>query len=244
LTSPRNLHNEKIGATYTALADTNVLTDTFQHGAIQRELFAQVMTVELERLAGRDSPAVLDAGCGTGAWIETLRALASTRLPAVTLYGFDLTPAMIDIAEKRLSATSESVHLSVGDVLDDEAYSLRPGGRYDLIYAYDVVQQLPRGDQVRVIETFLRHLSPGGSLVVFDHEAHSVYGVLMGTGKKLTRLGLPVLPSYYLTARYPKLARIENALSKRPGTEATIIPASNRRKRALVVRVPSADRNG
>ena len=107
-----------------------------------------------------------------------------------------------------------------------------------------MVQQLPRGDQLGVIETFLRHLAPGGSLVVFDHEAHSLYGFLMGTGKKLTRLGLPVLPSYYLTARYPKLARIRSTLSKRPGMEATIIPASNRRKRALVVRSPSAVRDG
>lgn len=73
--------------------------------------------------------------------------------------------------------------------------------------------------------------------MIFDHDAHSLYGFLMAAAKKITRLGIPLLPSYYLAARYPKLAQIRASLAARPGFEATIVPAADRRKRALIVNV-------
>jgi hypothetical protein len=100
---------------------------------------------------------------------------------------------MIRIAEKRLSKQPNRVILGVGDVLDDDAYSLHPGGTYELVYSYDVVQQLPRTEQVEAVETLLRHVAPGSRLVIFDHDAHSLYGFLMAAAKKITRLGIPLL---------------------------------------------------
>jgi SAM-dependent methyltransferase len=235
--SRRNRRNARIESTYEDLANTGVITEDFQHGKLERELFAKVMAIEIRRLASDGNPAILEAGCGAGAWIETLHGLALERLVTARWYGFDLTPGMVRLAEQRLAIMSDSVSFSVGDVLDDDAYLHHPGGNYDLLYAYDVVQQLARTDQMEAVETLLRHVAPGGTLVVFDHDADSLYGVLMAVAKRLTRLGLPVLPAYYLTARYPKLARIRASLAGRPGVDATIVYAADRRKRALVVRV-------
>ena len=236
----RNRRNARIETTYEELADTGVITEDFQHGKLERELFANVMGIELGRLASDRNPAILEAGCGAGAWIETLNALALGRLETARWYGFDLTPGMVRLAEQRLARMSDTVSFSVGDVLDDDAYLRHPGGNYDLLYAYDVVQQLARSDQMEAVETLLRHVAPGGTLVVFDHDADSLYGILMAVAKRLTRLGLPVLPAYYLTARYPKLGRVRASLAARPGVEATIVYAADRRKRALIVRVSPA----
>lgn len=237
MTSRRQERNEQVRATYEKLAQTGVITDEFEHGGMQIGLFVLVMEDELRRMAVRENPAILDAGCGGGAWIETLSVLADARLPHASWYGFDLAPAMIRVAEKRLSDKLDRIRLGIGDVLDDTAYDLRHGGTYELVYAYDVVQQLPRTEQAAAVETLLRHVAPGGSLVVFDHDAHSLYGFLMAAAKKLTRLGIPLLPSYYTAARYPKLAQIRASLAARPRLEATIVRAADRRKRALIVHV-------
>jgi SAM-dependent methyltransferase len=235
--SSRGRRNQKVSAAYERLVEAGVFTTEFEHAAVQRELFFRVMSVEVERLADRSDAAILEVGCGAGAWIEELSRIASGRIPSVRWFGFDLTPAMVSVAAQRLSGVVDGVVLAAGDVLDADSYNLRPGGRYELIYAYDVVQQLPRRDQSEAIETLLWHVAPGGTLVIFDHEAHSVYGVLMDARKRLSRLGVPLVPSYYLTVRYPRLERIRRFLARRDGIEAQIVTASDRRKRALIVRL-------
>jgi hypothetical protein len=61
MTSRWHRRNEDVGATHEKVAEAGVITDEFQHGEIQRRLFAVVMGDEIERIAGYENPAILEA---------------------------------------------------------------------------------------------------------------------------------------------------------------------------------------
>ncbi len=178
---------------------------------------------------------VLEAGCGTGVWLEQVARLAAP-LGGARLQGFDLSADMAGAAAVRLERAGVSASVWQGDVLDDAAYGDGPAGLHDLLFAYDVVQQLPADVQAEAVSTMLRHVAPGGHLVVFDHDRRSRYGRVMGAKKWLRRyLGVPLVPRFYIHARYPELERIRRGL-ERDGHSATVVVEREARKRALVVR--------
>lgn len=182
-------------------------------------------------------PRVLECGCGTGVWLAT--AAHVFRQSGARLSGFDLSPAMTDVARNRLAGVSPPVEIRVGDLLDDAAYTTGSTDRYDLVFAYDVVQQLPRDLQWSAVAAMLRHVEPGGWLVVFDNDAKSRLGRTMGLKKWLRRyLRIPLVPRFYIHARYPDLKATQRRAERASDGRAEILAAPGLRKRALVLRVP------
>ncbi len=182
---------------------------------------------------------ILDCGCGAGAWLDFMRSQLSGRVAAPPrYYGFDLTAEMVDIARSRLPDLPPS-QLRQGDILNPESYSFdHEEPKFDLIFCYDVVQQLPRELQLSACETMAAHLADGGVAVIFDRERNSLFGRAMGGVKFLRQyLGLPLVPAYYTAARYPPLNRIARALEQR-GYQTGVKAASNGRRRAITVRKP------
>ena len=150
------------------------------------------------------------AAAAPGQWLEfVIDILSGLKSLAVQGYGFDLTPEMVELARIRLSgrSTCSSADLRQGDILGDSAYIFDNGPpTFDLVIAYDVIQQLPRELQTEACRATLRHLAPGGIAIVFDHERASFYGVMMGAKKLATRyLSIPLVPAFYCNARYPML---------------------------------------
>jgi ubiquinone/menaquinone biosynthesis C-methylase UbiE len=111
---------------------------------------------EMIRLAGDVTGLeILDAGCGSGALTEALRAKDAV------VSGFDLSPAMVDLARQRLG---EDADVRVADLgaplpyLDD---------RFDLVVASLSLHYVE--DWASALAELRRVLKPGGTLHFVEH---------------------------------------------------------------------------
>jgi 2-polyprenyl-3-methyl-5-hydroxy-6-metoxy-1,4-benzoquinol methylase len=211
----------------------------FEHAPELKEFFQQCMREVYEQVNTAEGISILDCGCGPGAWLAVVSQMKGLVDSSDTdFFGFDLTPEMVDLARQKLAGRVPPSHLKKGDILSEDAYAFtEPGQTYNVIYAYDVVQQLPRKLQFAACETMLRHLSPGGFVVIFDHERASAHGCKMGFKKFVTKyLRIALLPRYYCNARYPALTQFARKLSASGHFATEIKMGPNRKKRALIIR--------
>lgn len=108
---------------------------------------------EILRLAGDvDGLRVLDAGCGHGPLMEGLRA------GGAQVSGFDLSPAMVALAHKRLGADAD---IRVGDLSDPLPY---PDNEFDLVTCSLALHYVENWS--RPLAEFHRVLRAGGRLVI------------------------------------------------------------------------------
>jgi len=179
---------------------------------------------------------ILECGCGNGGWLALLAQVLPDALDH-SFYGFDISTEMVTLARTRLRDLVPGARIQVGSVLMDDAYEFDGSdGSFDLIFAYDLVQQIPRSLQASACEAMVQRLSSKGSLIIFDHERFSLHGARMGFKKLVTRItGLPLVPRYFCEARYPSLESLKRrmvALGRTVETRrSTLSP-----KMALVVR--------
>jgi SAM-dependent methyltransferase len=194
------------------MVERGLYSTRFRHAEADRAFVAATLSPLLEGMpAGRS---VLEVGCGVGEWLALVGSLQRDRdRPAAERYGFDLSPAMIEIALEYLAGDVPADHLAVADLLEPEAYRFPDAPPVGLVYAYDVVQQLPPRMQRDGVRAMYRGLDRGGVLVVFDQDARHPAGRRMALKKLVTRwLRLPLVPRFYLLARYPDPAAIVAAL--------------------------------
>jgi SAM-dependent methyltransferase len=220
---------QKIVAGFSAVADT-VYGPGYRHPPESHAFFGTVLRAALSQFAVPPPIRVLEIGCGNGYWLRAVAQAAEMGL-AVDLHGADVTPALIGLAREALRDLAPAPILSVGDVL-------RGGieGRYHLCYVYDVVQQIDRRDHGLIFSRARSLLEEGGVFVVFDRDPWSRYGVAMGLRKALTRrLGLRLVPDFYLLARYPSFRRLAR-LARRAGFEV-VHDLRGASRRALVLKV-------
>jgi len=222
---------------YGQLVAGGVYDSGFRHEDWARAFFAEVMAPPLAGELVRPAR-ILECGCGTGFWLAEVAAMTAAK-PRL-LDGFDLSADMITEARQRLDLADIDAELRVGDVLDGAAYNGQGGHEYEVVFAYDVVQQLPRAMQPRAVAEMYRHVAPGGWLVIFDHDAGSRYGRVMGTKKLLRRyLGLPLVPHHYIHSAYPHLGRLRADLIRAGGRDVAIRVEGEGRHRALLARRPA-----
>jgi SAM-dependent methyltransferase len=220
-----------------SLVANGVYHTGFRHAAELESFFRTSMGCAIEYVSDTNDAAVLECGCGAGVWLDTLGEIDKP-WKTVRYYGFDLTPEMVDVARQRLTGRMEPLHLKPGDVMDDASYLFgEADSGYQVVFAFDLVQQLPRKLQLEACRKMLSHVEPGGCLVVFDHERWSLHGIRMGLRKFVTRyLRIRLVPDFYCNARYPSLAGIANALSRESDVEAAVTVSEEVAKRALIVR--------
>ena len=224
---------------YQGLIGGGVYSNSSRHGSPDRKFFAEVLTPIVDALPARPV-AILECGCGSGEWLDEAGRLATAgHATAVELAGFDITPGMVDLARERLRDRVAEDRLLVGDVLDPEVYE-RLGGTFDLVFAFDVVQQMPRSAQSGAVERMLSAVRAGGVLVVFDHDRDSPYGRRMGMKKWLTRhLHVPLVPRWYIYAAYPPLGRYAADMAGRRDLAVHVATRPYWPRRALIVGLPS-----
>jgi SAM-dependent methyltransferase len=202
------------------MIDQGVYSADFSH-SIEAKLFFEDSVRYISTLIDTSKEiSVLDCGCGTGFWLDVFcQAMGSMGPTEVQCYGFDLTPGMIDIARKKLARSAPPSHLHQGDILEDESYTFDAAGQtFDLIYAYDVIQQLPRSLQWSACQAMLCRLAPRGIIAIFDHDRFSTYGLKMGFKKFLTKyLQMRLVPSFYCNARYPSVAKLRRLVKAAEG---------------------------
>ena len=113
---------------------------------------------------------VLEVGCGRGVGVEVLL----DRLDAEHVVAFDLDPAMIDKAARRLHRRP-MVELSVGDACEIE----QPDASIDTVAEFGVIHHVP--DWRRALAEIVRVLRPGGLLLFEDVPRHTLDSWLFRT---------------------------------------------------------------
>jgi 2-polyprenyl-3-methyl-5-hydroxy-6-metoxy-1,4-benzoquinol methylase len=117
------------------------------------------MFKSFERVLGPCLPAdtsalILDAGCGEGALLEFLRHKGYRNL-----FGFDISPENVDWCHK---LGFESVCKL--DLTKPDCY---PGpSQYDVIFAIDVLEHIPKQAAAGFLERLRESLRPGGHLIL------------------------------------------------------------------------------
>ena len=230
----------QVGA-FAALVEDGTYSENFDHAPRAQEFFNGVMSQVMNELADTRQLRVLDCGCGNGAWLDFL---VNTVSPGAgeTVFGYDLTPEMVDVARRRLSVSVPPENFQVGNILESESYCFDgSGGLYELIITYDVVQQLPRKLQFEACNSILQHLRPGGTAVIFDNDCKSAFGRRMGRRKFFTRyFGMKLVPQYYCNAHYPPLAKFAEQIAKKTNYTTEVLVSGNGMKRALIIRYRSS----
>ena len=110
---------------------------------------------------------VLDVGCGAGAVLAVLRD------HGVACRGLEVNPGAIEFCRRM------GLDVRRGELEDEEDQS------YDVITMFDVIEHL--ADPVAVLRTAVHKLKPGGYLIAFTPNIHSVAYELMG-GRQNTLL--------------------------------------------------------
>jgi SAM-dependent methyltransferase len=220
---------------YEGLIRSGTFTAASTHSVPDRRMVAEILGELLAKRTGAPLR-VLDAGCGPGEWLLAIDELARGEgIDDVRLSGFDVVPGMVELARARLGGAGRSADVRVGDILDRATYGAADEGGWDLIFTFDVVQQLPRDVQFRAVESLVSALRPGGVLAMFDHDRETASGRKMGLKKWLTRHGpYPFVPRWYIHAAYPRLERFARRLAA-PGRRGETRGGSGTPRRALIV---------
>ncbi len=106
-----------------------------------------------------ETPAVVDFGCGPGLFLQAV----SRRIPAASLTGYDLTPAMIEYARgldyEGAPPTLEVADLTAGRIPLADA-SVHLGAMTAVLHVFD--------DPFAFLAEVRRALAPGGVFVLYD----------------------------------------------------------------------------
>ena len=109
----------------------------------------------LAEVEGLRPESLLDVGCGTGALLEAFAAAC----PGTKLYGIDLSPQMIAVAQRRLGQTA------VVTVADAETLPL-PDDAADTVTCDDTIHHYPNPAAAQ--RELRRVMRPGGSLILAE----------------------------------------------------------------------------
>lgn len=119
----------------------------------------------LERLGGRvDGGRVLEVGCGRGVGTQ----LIIEHFGAASVDAFDIDPAMVRRAARRLTHLGDRVRLSVGDVTSIDAGD----DAYDTVFDFGIIHHVPVWrDAVAEVARVLR---PGGRFFFEEVTKHAL----------------------------------------------------------------------
>ena len=106
---------------------------------------------------------VLEVGCGRGVGIEVLL----DRLGARQVTAFDLDPAMVESAQRRLrSRLGDAVRLSIGDATQ----IAHPAASFDAVVDFGIIHHVQEWQQA--VAEIARVLRPGGRLLFEEVPGH------------------------------------------------------------------------
>lgn len=229
---------ERQRRTFDSLVESGTYSAGFDHAPKAKSFASSVLAAVDARLPRRAPLTVLDCGCGTGAWLSFLHGwLTEAGRPDIRLCGFDLSQRMIDVAREKLQTLAATADLRTGDVLERQSYAFEGvSAGFDLIFTYDVVQQVPRQRQAEACRMIVAALAPAGLALIFDNDSATRFGRRMALRKMLTRYcGLRLVPRYYCNASYPPLAQIQQGFDSGRLTRARIMVRADGVKRAMIV---------
>lgn len=118
----------------------------------------------LDGLAPPSAGTVLEIGCGTGRNL----VLAARRYPDVRLFGFDISPAMLETAARSIerAGLTRRITLAQADAAHFRAADMFETAQFDRVFVSYALSMIPpwREALLRAWE----HVAPGGSLHIVD----------------------------------------------------------------------------
>ncbi len=107
-----------------------------------------------------DKSLIVDVGCGPGLLLRDLRQ----RYPHTTLFGYDITPAMIEYARNEVSFEGEHATFAVGDITSESLS--QSDESVDLLVMVAVLHVL--AEPLSVMKELKRVIKPGGTFLLHD----------------------------------------------------------------------------
>jgi ubiquinone/menaquinone biosynthesis C-methylase UbiE len=123
-------------------------------GGQKHDAFRQ-RTVQMAGLCGDEE--VLDAGCGTG--LTTLRI--AEQYPGCNVYGIDLSPKMIEVAQKDAAKRGLAIELRTGSITDLPYHD----GTFDVVLTSIMFHHLDTAEKRQALAGIARVLKTGGLYV-------------------------------------------------------------------------------
>jgi len=116
----------------------------------------------LQRAIRRLHPrSVLDAGCGSGVYIEAMLHAN----PAVVVDGVDIATDVVDAAWARLATRGLTARASI-TAADLRQWQPSPNTTYGLVTLLNNVYYFPRGERIALYRHLGEFLTPGGELLI------------------------------------------------------------------------------
>ena len=106
-----------------------------------------------------EQPVVIDVGCGPGLFLRDV----GERFPKATLYGYDLTPAMVEYANNATYTGAKPV-----TTIHNIATTPIPLADHSVHLVAITATLHVLDDPLAVLAEFRRLLAPGGSLLLYD----------------------------------------------------------------------------
>jgi SAM-dependent methyltransferase len=131
-----------------------------------RRLRCAVVAEAMERFAAGRALRVLDAGCGDGAFAESI----ARRHPAWTVVGADVGDELLERGRRGAARNVEFVHADLTEDLGTDVY--------DAVAAIECLEEIP--DDTQALRRMIAALRPGGLLVAHVPE-HDWTPVLHGS---------------------------------------------------------------
>lgn len=112
---------------------------------------------------------ILDAGCGSGSVTKVLYHLAQQqRLTNIAFYGFDLTPAMLDLFRAWIADMgAQDIHLQQADALAIKNTLPNDWKDYDLIVSSAMLEYIPQEKLSQALSDLKGLLNKNGRLLLF-----------------------------------------------------------------------------
>lgn len=166
---PKDIKKKQIE--YWSQAD-NYIYNLYNTKKAAKYLLNQMLDSVLCHTSVKKTSKILEIGCAAGTQI-----IAMGERGYQNLYGLDLSPEAIDLAENNAKSKNISVSFKVGDAVD---MSFFPDNYFDVIFSSGVMEHIP--ELLRAIKEQYRILSPNGILYV---QVPNSYCPWYSTGKAL-----------------------------------------------------------
>jgi S-adenosylmethionine-diacylgycerolhomoserine-N-methlytransferase len=181
-----------------------------------------------DMLAGLDVPrggTILEVGCGTGRNL----ILAARRYPHARLYGFDVSPAMLETAAASIAKAglSDRITLAQGDASNFTGFALFGVSSFDRVFISYALSMIPPWREA-VARAFAA-IVPGGSLHIVDFGEQSRL-------PRAFRKGLRAWLKKFSVYPREDLERELEALAQRSGAKLTLTRPFRDYARSAVVR--------
>lgn len=136
-----------------------VLAETIPEGLNEDGYFAEYKIALMAQLLGDKKPArILDFGCGAGRSLPYLNRF----FPDAELWGYDVSPASLDIAKERVPRAN---------LFSD--WSKAPEAGFDAIIAANVFHHIPLYQRQLALTQCRHALAEGGQMFLFEHNPYN-----------------------------------------------------------------------